>query len=51
MTSFVVYVHVLAYALLVYIRNNWFVKSVPIMKWLQTMRNTDGGFGSTQVRE
>ena len=42
---------ILAYALMVYIRNNWFKSSVPIMKWLQTMRNTDNGFCSTQVRE
>ena len=38
-----------AYALLAYLRNNWYHDAIPIMKWLQTMRNTDGGFSSTQV--
>ena len=35
---------------MVYVRNDWYTQAIPIMRWLQTMRNVDGGFGSTQVR-
>ena len=38
-----------AFALLVYIQNNRFTDSRPIMLWLQTMRNYDGGFATSQV--
>ena len=38
-----------AYGLLVYLRNNKFEESIPIMKFLQTQRNTDSGFASTQA--
>ena len=38
------------YALLVYLANNRVEEATSIMKWLQTMRNTIGGWGSTQVR-
>ena len=38
-----------SYALLVYLRNNRLKESEEIMMWLQTQRNTDGAFGSTQV--
>ena len=37
------------YALMVYLANNRIKESTNIMKWLQTMRNTIGGFGSTKV--
>ncbi len=39
-----------SYGLLVYTMNNYFEKSIPIMKWLQTQRNKDGGFASSQVQ-
>ena len=38
-----------AYALMAYLRLNRVAQSLPIMKWLQTMRNSIGGFGSTRV--
>ena len=38
-----------AYALLAYLHSNRYHDAIPIMKWLQTMRNKDGGFSSTQV--
>ena len=38
-----------SYALLVYLRNNRLKEAEEIMRWLQTQRNTDGAFGSTQV--
>ena len=38
-----------AYGLMVYLLNNKYQESIPIMKFLQTQRNTDGGFASTQV--
>ena len=38
-----------SYALMVYLNNNYLSDSVPIMKWLQTMRNSIGGFGGTRV--
>ena len=38
-----------AFALMVYIQNNRFTDSRPIMLWLQTMRNYDGGFATSQV--
>ena len=37
------------YGLMVYLINNRLADSVPIMKWLQTMRNSIGGFASTRV--
>ncbi len=37
------------YALMVYLANNRMKEATNIMKWLQTMRNTIGGFGSTKV--
>jgi len=39
-----------AFALMVYIQNNYFADSRPIMRWLQTMRNFNGGFSASQVR-
>ena len=39
-----------AYALLVYLRNDWFREAQPIMSWLQTQRDTPSGFISSQVR-
>ena len=41
----------LGYALMLYVWNDWYTEAIPIMRWLQTMRNVDGGFGSTQVRD
>ena len=38
-----------AYGLMVYLRNNWFSASEPIMKWLQTQRDHMGGFSASQV--
>ena len=38
-----------SYALIVYLRNNLFTESKPIMKWLQTMRNYISGFSATRV--
>ena len=38
-----------SYALLVYLANNRIEEATSIMKWLQTMRNSIGGWGSTQV--
>ncbi|CAH1779511.1 unnamed protein product [Owenia fusiformis] len=37
-----------SYALLVYMRNNRMREATPIVKWLQTMRNSIGGFAATQ---
>ena len=37
-----------SYALLVYLRMNRLNDAEPIMGWLQTMRNSIGGFGSTR---
>ena len=37
-----------SYALLVYLRMNRLRDAEPIMNWLQTMRNSIGGFGSTR---
>ncbi|KAI0217799.1 Alpha-2-macroglobulin-P [Lamellibrachia satsuma] len=37
-----------SYALIVYLRNNLFTESKPIMKWLQTMRNYISGFSATR---
>ena len=42
-------VHGTAYGLMVYLLNNRYEESIPIMKWLQTQRNTDGGFAGPQV--
>ena len=39
-----------AYAMLTYLRRNMISDTIPIMKWLQTMRNTYAGQASTQVR-
>ena len=38
-----------SYALLVYLANNRIEEATSIMKWLQTMRNSIGGWGATQV--
>lgn len=38
-----------AYALMVYLHMNRISEALPIMKWLQTMRNSVGGFASTRV--
>ena len=43
-------VHATAFALLVYLRNNWVVEARPVMKWLQTQRNFNGGFSAPEVR-
>ena len=43
-------VHATAFALLVYLRNNWVDEALPIMKWLQTQRNFNGGFSAPEVR-
>ena len=42
-------VHATAFALLVYLRNNWVVEARPVMKWLQTQRNFNGGFSAPEV--
>ena len=44
-------VHATAYGLLTYMLRNMRVDSEPIMKWLQTMRNTIGGFAGTRVSD
>lgn len=36
------------YALLTYLQRNLLMQSMPIMKWLNTMRNNFGGMASTQ---
>jgi hypothetical protein len=38
-----------SYALMVYLHLNRVSESLPIMKWLQTMRNSVGGFSGTRV--
>ena len=38
-----------AYALMVYLRNNWFSAAQPIMKWLNTQRNHYAGFAASTV--
>ncbi len=38
------------YALLVYLANNRMEDATSIMKWLQSVRNSIGGWGSTQVK-
>ena len=38
-----------AYALLVYLQNNWFSEAQPIMQWLQTQRDAESGFIGSQV--
>ncbi|KAI0207911.1 Complement C3 [Lamellibrachia satsuma] len=37
-----------AYALMVYLHNNYQTEAMPIMKWLQTQRNFEAGFDGTQ---
>jgi hypothetical protein len=37
------------YALMVYLRNNWFRRSEPIMKWLNSQRNYFAAFDATTV--
>ncbi|EZA52046.1 hypothetical protein X777_09067 [Ooceraea biroi] len=37
-----------SYALLSYLRRNYVVDAIPVMKWLIKQRNTEGGFASTQ---
>lgn len=44
-------VEMTAYAMLTYLRRNMINDALPIMKWLVSQRNADGGFASTQVRE
>ena len=39
-----------AYALMTYLRRNLLTDATPIMRWLQTMRNTFYAQASTQVR-
>ncbi|XP_046483767.1 CD109 antigen isoform X3 [Neodiprion pinetum] len=41
-------VEMTSYALLTYLRRNMVADSLPIMKWLVSQRNADGGFASTQ---
>ncbi len=38
-----------AYALMVYLRENWLEESIPIMKWLQTQRFHRGAFDGPRV--
>lgn len=38
-----------SYALLVYAHANQFTSGLPVMKWITTQRNPNGGFASTQV--
>ena len=40
-----------SYALLVYTEADRITDAIPIMKWLQTMRNTIGGFAGTRVSD
>lgn len=39
-----------SYALMVYLMNNWYAESVPIMNWLQTRRSSHSGFDGVRVR-
>ncbi|ELT90449.1 hypothetical protein CAPTEDRAFT_197470 [Capitella teleta] len=39
------------YALMVYLRNNWFRRSEPIMKWLNSQRNYFAAFDATTAPE
>ena len=43
-------VHATSYALLTYIRNNDLRGAMPIIKWLHSMRNTNDGQASSQVK-
>jgi CD109 antigen len=42
-------VEMTSYGLLLYLRRNYVVEAIPVMKWLIKQRNTEGGFASTQV--
>ena len=42
-------VEMTSYVLLTYLRRNLLQDAVPVMKWLVTQRNREGGFASTQV--
>ena len=42
-------IHGTAFALEVFLMNNYLEESVPIMKWLQTQRFYEQGFHGTQV--
>ena len=39
-----------AYGLLVYNEDHKLIEGIPILKWLASQRNPNGGFASTQVR-
>ncbi|XP_012262615.2 CD109 antigen-like isoform X2 [Athalia rosae] len=41
-------VEMTSYAMLTYLRRNMVANAIPIMKWLVSQRNSDGGFASTQ---
>ena len=43
-------IEITAYALLAYNTNNDLIGAIPIVKWLASQRNPNGGFSSTQVR-
>lgn len=43
-------VEITAYALLTLVNNNQITDGLPIMKWLLSQQNENGGFQSTQVR-
>ena len=40
-----------AYGLLVYAEKQNLIGGIPILKWLASQRNPNGGFSSTQVRD
>jgi len=42
-------VEMTAYGLLIYVQRGLVQEALPIMKWLITQRNEEGGFASTQV--
>lgn len=42
-------VEMTSYVLLTYLRRNLVNDAIPLMKWLVTQRNREGGFASTQV--
>ena len=42
-------VEMTAYALLTYLQRGLVTEALPIMRWMVTQRNSNGGFASTQV--
>lgn len=44
-------VEMTSYVLLTYLQKNLVTDAIPLMKWLVTQRNSEGGFASTQVKK